>query len=64
MTRLLVVLLICYTSIFTSRADHVIGGDITWTCQGGDYVFQLVFYRDCNGAPINTTSETIDVWGH
>ena len=64
MTRLLVVLLICYTSIFTSRADHVIGGDITWTCQGGDYVFQLVFYRDCNGAPINTTSETLDVWGH
>ena len=40
------------------------GGDITWTCQGGNYVFQLVFYRDCNGAVINTGSETLDVWGH
>lgn len=46
------------------RASHVMGGDITWTCQGGSYVFQLVFYRDCNGAPINTAFETIDVWGH
>ncbi|MFT5859774.1 MAG: gliding motility-associated-like protein [Flavobacteriaceae bacterium] len=64
MTRLLVVLLICSSSIFTSRADHVMGGDITWTCQGGDYVFQLVFYRDCNGGIINATNETIDVWGH
>ena len=40
------------------------GGDLTWTCQGGSYVFQLVFYRDCNGAVVNTASETIDVWGH
>jgi gliding motility-associated-like protein len=40
------------------------GGDITWTCQGGNYVFQLVFYRDCNGAVINTAFENLDVWGH
>ena len=40
------------------------GGDITWTCQGGQYVFQLVFYRDCNGAVVNTAFETIEVWGH
>lgn len=64
MTRLLVSLLICFFSIFSSRADHVLGGDITWTCQGGDYVFQLVFYRDCNGGIINAVSESIDVWGH
>lgn len=49
---------------FSGKASHVMGGDITWTCQGGNYVFQLVFYRDCNGAIINTGSETIDVWGH
>ncbi|OFZ67494.1 MAG: hypothetical protein A3D92_08635 [Bacteroidetes bacterium RIFCSPHIGHO2_02_FULL_44_7] len=40
------------------------GGDITWTCQGGQYVFQLVFYRDCNGAVVNTAFETLRVWGH
>ncbi len=64
MTRLIVVLLICYCSIFTSRASHAIGGDITWTCQGGDYVFQLVFYRDCNGDVANSTIESIEIWGH
>ncbi len=46
------------------RASHVMGGEITWTCQGGNYVFELVFYRDCNGAEVNTVSENIDVWNH
>ncbi|MFT5780448.1 MAG: hypothetical protein ACI837_003410, partial [Crocinitomicaceae bacterium] len=64
MKQILLLLLICFSSVFYGRASHVMGGDITWTCQGGDYVFQLVFYRDCNGAPVNTVNETIDVWGH
>ena len=40
------------------------GGEITWKCQGGNYVFQLVFYRDCNGADVNTISENLRVWNH
>lgn len=48
-----------------ARATHGMGGEITWTCQGGgDYVFELIFYRDCNGFEINTSSEEIRVWGH
>lgn len=46
------------------RATHVMGGEITWTCQGGNYVFELIFYRDCNGAEVNTISETIQVWNN
>ncbi len=46
------------------RASHVMGGEITWECQGAGYVFQLVFYRDCNGAEVNTVSENIRVWNH
>lgn len=59
-------LLLLFLFTFTSsvKASHVMGGDITWTCQGGNYVFQLVFYRDCNGAVVNTAMETIRVWGH
>ncbi len=49
---------------FWSNASHVMGGEITWECQGGNYVFQLVFYRDCNGAEVNTVSENIRVWNH
>lgn len=41
------------------------GGEITYTCLGGNtFVFDLIFYRDCNGAEINMISENIKVWNH
>lgn len=40
------------------------GGEITWKCVGSATQFELVFYRDCNGAEVNTISETIQVWNH
>jgi len=49
---------------FFGRSSHVLGGDVTWTCVGGDYVFQLAFYRDCNGADVSTISVNLDVWNH
>lgn len=59
-----VLFLIIWLTAAESRASHVMGGEITWTCQGGQYVFELIFYRDCNGAEVNTISETINVWNH
>jgi hypothetical protein len=64
MLRLTILLFLLMGLHFGSRASHVLGGEITWQCQGGNYVFTLVFYRDCNGAEVNTVSETIRVWGH
>ncbi|MFK7783731.1 MAG: gliding motility-associated C-terminal domain-containing protein [Crocinitomicaceae bacterium] len=64
MNRVLLLFLLLISFSFRGNATHVLGGDITWQCQGGDYVFQLVFYRDCNGGIVNPVSETIDVWGH
>lgn len=59
---ILIVMLITATNSFGS---HVLGGDITWVCQGGgNYVFQLVFYRDCNGADVNTVAVDLGVWNH
>ena len=49
---------------FQVRASHVIGGEITWACAGNGTVFQLTFYRDCNGADINPVSENLNVWYH
>lgn len=50
---------------FKAEASHIMGGSITYECMGnGDYVFQLVFYRDCNGAQVNTNSQTLKVWNH
>jgi hypothetical protein len=50
---------------FFGRTTHGMGGEITWHCQGSNsYVFELIFYRDCNGFEVNTVSEDIRVWGH
>jgi hypothetical protein len=33
-------------------ASHLMGGEITWRCNGtGQFVFQVKLYRDCNGVP-------------
>ena len=64
MIRFLTVILVFFFS-FSSKASHVMGGDLTWSCDGtGKYVFELVFYRDCNGAEINAISENLKVWNH
>lgn len=50
---------------FFSRASHIMGGEITWTCAGANtYQFQLVIYRDCNGLDIISNNLDIEVWGH
>ncbi len=53
MKRLLPGLLFLLVSLFflpsKSFARHIIGGDITYECLGGgDYIFTLKMYRDCN----------------
>jgi gliding motility-associated-like protein len=36
-------------------ATHLMGGEITWSCQGnGNYIFTMKLYRDCNGNQLNT----------
>lgn len=46
-------------------ATHILGGELSWTCQGnGAYVFELILYRDCNGFDVTVGSETIAVWNH
>ena len=48
-----------------SRASHILGGELSWSCQGnGSYIFDLVVYRDCNGFDVSVNNETIQVWNH
>jgi len=36
-----------------AKANHIIGGEITWSCQGnGTYIFYLKLYKDCT---VNST---------
>ncbi|HKR06069.1 MAG TPA: T9SS type A sorting domain-containing protein [Bacteroidia bacterium] len=51
MKKYLILLFIIFCS-YSSFASHGMGGEITWTCDGtGNYIFQMKFYRDCNGIP-------------
>lgn len=64
MFRALIVLVFLQVTFF-SFASHVMGGEITYKHLGsGNYQFELVFYRDCNGADVNAVSETLRVWNH
>ncbi|MCO5260147.1 MAG: gliding motility-associated C-terminal domain-containing protein [Crocinitomicaceae bacterium] len=50
---------------FKAEASHIMGGSITYECNGtGNYIFQLVFYRDCHGAQVNTNNQTLRIWNH
>ncbi len=37
---------------FILSASHILGGEITWRCNGNkQFIFQVKIYRDCNGIP-------------
>ena len=58
---LLSIVLFCQNAF----ASHVMGGEISYKHLGGtNYQFELVFYRDCNGADVNPVSEQLKVWNH
>ena len=65
MKKRLILFLFVFGSMARVCASHVMGGEITWRCGGnGGYIFELVFYRDCNGAEVNVISENLRVWNH
>jgi len=53
MARSILLLIVFVLASYFGKASHVLGGEITWTWVGGEYVFQLTFYRECNEADIN-----------
>ncbi|MBI1838342.1 MAG: gliding motility-associated C-terminal domain-containing protein [Flavobacteriia bacterium] len=64
MKNIAIILLLFVCISLPSYASHVMGGEITWKCVGGNYVFQLIYYRDCNGADVNTVAVNLNVWNH
>jgi len=60
MRKLLLSLLFLVAFAANSKASHVMGGDITYTCLGGNqYQVTLTLYRDCSGITIGTTPQTV-----
>jgi gliding motility-associated-like protein len=57
MRKLLVALIIGALSLSTVNASHIAGGDLSYTCIGGnDYLITLSFYRDCSGIDAVTSA--------
>lgn len=57
----LVYTLLFLGSMFTSKASHLVGGEITWqSTTNGNYIFELVLYRDCDGIPLPSGSQVIN----
>ncbi len=49
-SRFFIVLIICLSGFYKMDAAHLIGGDISYTCLGGNaYAIKLRIYRDCAG---------------
>ena len=62
--RLLLILFSFLFFIPLVSATHIMGGEITWKCQGNQYVFELAVYRDCNQTNISSSQETVKMWNN
>lgn len=52
MKKLSALILLFLIFVSPLYASHLMGGEITWRCNGtGQFVFQVKLYRDCNGVP-------------
>lgn len=56
MKKILIVLFFVLVTALSSRASHIAGCDLSYTCIGGnDYLITLSFYRDCSGIDVSAT---------
>ncbi|HRG57980.1 MAG TPA: T9SS type A sorting domain-containing protein [Bacteroidia bacterium] len=52
-------------SFFKVNATHLMGGEITWHCQGnGTYIFKMKLYRDCTTPVYLTVNGPISIRVH
>lgn len=50
--KLILSVLFLVSGLTNSNGSHLMGGEITWRCDGiGAFIFQVKVYRDCNGIP-------------
>jgi len=49
----------------SSYANHIVGGNLTWSCLGtGEYIFQVKITIDCNTNVLQPGVQQIKVWNH
>lgn len=62
--KIIIPLLLLCLLCMKANASHLMGGEITWECQGnGQYIFTVKLYRDCNGT-VGDDSITVYVFNN
>ena len=65
MKKLIILLSVVFALTNTSKASHLMGGEITTVHIGnGQYVVMLTIFRDMSGISIGTTPQTITVFNN
>ena len=50
---------------FSAKANHVIGGNLSWSCLGnGQYVFEVNLSVECSTSLLSRNQQQIGVWNH
>ena len=68
MKRIVLIIAIFLSSITLTKATHIVGGEISWICDGpnkSQYRFFMTVFRDCGGftAGFGFNNQTIDIVG-
>lgn len=57
-TTYLLILILLLSAGFRSLASHIVGGEVTYVCEGGGYYrITVIVYRDCIGGIVGAISE-------
>lgn len=65
MKRLLILISCLFFLCSNLKAVHTAGGEITWECDSlGRYIFKMVLYRDCSGAPLYYGNQNLQLIGN
>jgi len=63
--KLVLTIIVLFTSVFTLKASHYMGGEIVWECipsgqpNAGKFIFTMKVYRECNGIAFGS-SQTLN----